>query len=48
VHRGDAPAEYQANRLSAQLLDVDLHASKGQQLIHAITPQPYAPRLEQQ
>jgi mannose-6-phosphate isomerase-like protein (cupin superfamily) len=35
VHRGDAPAEYQAHRLSAQLLDVDLQASKGQQLIHA-------------
>jgi quercetin dioxygenase-like cupin family protein len=34
VHRGDAPAEYQAHRLSAQLLDVDLQASKGQQLIH--------------
>jgi hypothetical protein len=31
VHRGDALAEDQANRLPAQLLDVDLQASKEQQ-----------------
>ena len=35
VHRGDTPAEYQAHRLSAQLLDVDRQASNRQQLIHA-------------